>query len=111
MRRAKAVVAVDDADPLEATQTFDDVIGRERSEPLQAGEADLVALFAKSSHDDPTGHRDGALTDQDIVGVVGHVLLDKRLLLAARQLVVLAIRLPNDSRRAAHRRIVLLADL
>ena len=74
-------------------------------------EADLVALLAQPPYDHARGHGNGALADEDEIGVVGHVLLDERLLLAAGQLVVLLVGLANHLGRAAHRRVVLLADL
>src|SRR6266567_6947639 len=67
MRRTEAVVAVDDAHGLEAAQPRHDIVGRERTEPLQAGEADLVALLAQPAHDDSSRHGDGALSDEHVV--------------------------------------------
>src|SRR5712692_3166949 len=43
--RAEAVVAVDDADGLEAPQALHDLFCRERTEPLQAHQTDLESAF------------------------------------------------------------------
>src|SRR5207245_2278538 len=111
VRRAVAVVAIDDADALETPEPLDNFLGRERPEPLEPREADLVALLAQASHDDAARHGDRALADEHVVCIVGHVLLDEWLPLSACQLVVLPVRLADDLGSAAHRRVVLLADL
>src|SRR5262249_49124783 len=96
MRRAETVVPIDDADAFETSQALDDVVRWEGSEPLESSEAHLVALLAQAAHDDATRHRNRALTDKHVIRVVGHVLLDEWLALAAGQLVVLLVRLADD---------------
>src|SRR5207237_5360451 len=88
VRRAVAIVAIDDADALEAPEPLDNFLGRERPEPLEPREADLVALLAQASHDDAAGHGDRALADEHIVGIVGHVLPDEGLRQPAGPLLV-----------------------
>src|SRR5215472_703076 len=77
VRRAEAVVAVDDAEALEPAQPLNGLVGGEGTEPLEPREADLVSLLTQAAHYDATGHRNGALADEHVVGIVGHVLLDE----------------------------------
>src|SRR4051812_2692831 len=83
MWRAEAVIAIDDTEALEPAQPPHDLVRWEGPEPLQTREADLVALLAQTAADHAPGHGDRALTDQHVIGVLGHVLLHERLLLAA----------------------------
>src|SRR5438046_5935695 len=57
VRRSERVVAVDDADGLESAEALHDLFRWERPEPLEADEADLVALLAESPDRDL--HRQG----------------------------------------------------
>src|SRR5436309_6139324 len=51
-RRSERVVAVDDADGLEAAKGLHDLLGREGPEPLEPHEADLVAFLAQPADRD-----------------------------------------------------------
>src|ERR1700687_1033571 len=86
VRRAEAVVAVDDSDGLEAPKAPHDLFGRERSEPFQPDQADLEALLlAQTADRDLHRERERALADDDHLGVVGHVLVEERVLAAAAE--------------------------
>src|SRR6266849_10687821 len=79
VRRAEAVVAVDHADGLEAPKTLGDLLGREGPEPLETHEADLqTLLLAQTADRDLHRKRERALSDDDDVSVVGHVLVEER---------------------------------
>src|SRR3954469_4204251 len=48
-RRSERVVAIDDAHGLETREALHDLLGRERTEPLEPHEADLVPLLAEAA--------------------------------------------------------------
>src|SRR5438874_274657 len=62
VRRAEAVIAVDDPDRLEPAQALHHVRRGERPEPLEPDEADLVALLAELADRDLHRQGQGALT-------------------------------------------------
>src|SRR5437867_3452398 len=76
VRRPEAVVAIDDAHGIEAREALHDLRRREGTEPLEPDEADLVALRAEAADRDL--HREGerALTEEDELRVIGHVLVE-----------------------------------
>ena len=112
MRRAERVVAVDDPDGLEPHQALDDLLGRERPEPLEAHQADLVALLAQPPDRDLHRERERALADDNDLGILGHVLVDERAVATAtKDLLEVVVRLADDGERLPHGVVVLPADL
>src|SRR6266536_1222756 len=112
VRGTEAVVAVDDPDGPEPAQALHDVRGGERPEPLEPDEADLVALLAELADGDLHRQRQGALTDEHHFGVVGHVLIEERVLAAAaEQPLEVGVRLGDDVQGLAHGLVVLHPDL
>src|SRR6266540_1830411 len=113
VRRAEAVVAVDDPYGLEAAEALHDLLGRERSEPLETDEADLeAALLPQTADGDLHRERERGLADDDHLGIVGHVLVEERTVATpAEDPLEVRVRLADDAERVPHRRVVLAPDL
>src|SRR5262249_48184414 len=101
--RAHRVVAIDDADRLGPGQHGHDLLGRKRPEPPQPDQADLLALCPHVSNADLDGQRDRPHADEDDVGVLGHVLLEPRVLgTTAEDLAEVRVGLLDDGIGALH---------
>src|SRR5712692_809353 len=107
-RRDDRVVAVDDADRLRLRQRLDEPLPREGPEPTQPHQPDLLALRPHLTDGDLDRERDRAHADQDDLGVLGHILLEPRILgPAAKDPAEVGVRLLDHAYRAPHRLIVL----
>src|SRR2546426_4330135 len=112
VRRAERVVAVDDADRLEAREAPHDLGGGEWPEPLKPHEADLVAFLAQAADRDPHRQGERPLAEEDELRVVGHVLVQERAPpAAAEEPFEVGVRLADDGLGLPHRLVVLHADL
>src|SRR5438309_8891894 len=111
-RRAERVIAVDHTDRLRPRQDLDELLRRERPEPAQAHQTDLLALRPQSADTDLHRQRDRPHADQDDLGVVGHVLLEPRVLgAAAEHLAEVGVGFLDHGHGALHGLVVLTADL
>src|SRR5215471_8364366 len=109
--RAEGVVTVDDPDGLGALQRGDHLLRGERAEPAGPDQADLLTLGPHVADADLEGQRDRPHAHQDDIGVLGHVLLEPRVLRAAPEdLAEIRVGLLDDRVGPAHRLVVLAAD-
>src|SRR5581483_2989214 len=112
VRRSEGVVAVDHADGLEAREALHELLGRERTEPLEPDETDLAALRAQAADRDLHRERERALTDDHHLGVLGHVLVEEgALATASEDPLEVGVGLADDRERLPHGVVVLAADL